>query len=287
MTKGLLLALVVSFGLVGCAGLRQFPETSQDNAKDLETLDKDYSKALTRVYPSSNTSTPKAIRNEMIETRMAVIDAYFKEFQAGLVKENVRAEFLIALVGVGVGGAGALVSETASQILSAVSGGLAGGQAAYSKAVLYDKAMSALIAQMQASRKAVAVTIFERWNEEIDQYPMWMARTDLEAYYFAGSLPGAIIATASDAKVKNDQAEDKLAKFRITAFSEDKAAIAIQKFVWPPDGKPTNTPDAANVKKLKEWLDKSPVAGLPIANFVTNQELRPLRERAISEIPIP
>jgi hypothetical protein len=287
MTKGLLLVLVVAFGLVGCAGLRQFPEVSQDYATDLGTLDKDYDAALKKIYASTNASTPKTLRNQMIETRMAVIDAHFMEFQAGLVKENVRADFLIALIGVGVGGAGALASETASQILSAVSGGLAGGQAAYSKAVLYDKAMSALIAQMQASRKAVAVAIFERWNEDIDQYPMWMARTDLEAYYFAGSLPGAIIATAADAKVKDADAEDKLAKLRANKFSEDQAAVAIQKFLFPPDGKSTNTPDAGNVKKLRDWLDKSPVAGLPVANFVTNPELRSLRERAIREIPIP
>lgn len=285
MTKGVLLALLVSLGLAGCAGLRQFPEASQSYARDLGTLDADYDAALTGVYGS--VSTPKTIRNRMIETRMAVIDAHFKEFQAGLVKENVRADFLFALVGIGVGGAGALVSETTSQILSAVSGGLAGSQAAYSKSVLYDKAMSALIAQMEASRKAVAAEIFARWNDDVDQYPMWMARRDLEGYYFAGSLPGAILATASDAKVKNDQAEDKLAKLRTNIFSEDKAAIAIQKFVWPPDGKSTNTPDAGNVKKLQDWLNRSPVAGLPIANFVTNPELRSLRERAIREIPIP
>ena len=217
MTKGLLLALVVSFGLVGCAGLRQFPEVTKDHENTLKTLDKDYADAVDAIYgtkeapkQSIDAAQAKAVRNRMIETRMAVIDVYFKEFQSDLVKENVRAEFLIALIGVGVGGAGALVSETASQILSAVSGGLAGGQAAYSKAVLYDKAMSALVAQMQASRKVIKVQIFERWAQDIDKYPMWMARTDLEAYYFAGSVPGAIISTAADAKVKDAEADAKL-----------------------------------------------------------------------------
>jgi hypothetical protein len=91
-----------------------------------------------------------------------------------------------------------------------VSGGLAGAQAAYGKAVLYDKAMSALLAQMQAGRKVVAAQIFQRWNQDVEQYPMWMARTDLEAYYFAGSLPGAILGTAADAKVKETQADEQI-----------------------------------------------------------------------------
>ena len=209
MMMGRLLALIITFWLCGCAGLTQFPEVTNDYDLALRSLDADYATALGRIYGKNPVAAAdaKLIRSEMMERRMAVIDAHFKEFQAGLVKENVRADFGIALLGIGVGAAGSLVPETASQILSAVSGGLAGAQAAYGKAVLYDKAMSALLAQMQAGRKTVAAQIFQRWNLDIDQYPMWMARTDLEAYYFAGSLPGAILGTAADAKVKETQAD--------------------------------------------------------------------------------
>jgi hypothetical protein len=295
MTKGWLMAVIAAFGLVGCAGLRQFPEVSQDYDKALSGLDTEYAGAIEQIYgqreaptTSIDAAKAKAIRNRLIEIRMAVIDANFKEFQAGLVKENVRVDFGVALLGVGVGAAGSLVAETASQILSAVSGGLAGAQAAYGKSVLYDKAMSALVAQMQASRKAIAAEIFQRWSEDIERYPMWMARTDLEAYYFAGSLPGAILSTAADAKVKDLQAEDKLAKFRRNVFTEDESAIVIQRFVRPPDGKPTDPVDPGNLKKLKEWIQKnSTVPDLPIANWLTNRDLRPERERAVREIPIP
>jgi hypothetical protein len=225
MTKGWLLALIITFGLGGCAGLTQFPTVERDYNASLRGLDADYAATLDTLYgpdgtPVTNVDAGKAkvIRNKMIERRMAVIDAHFKEFQAGLVKENVRADFGIALVGIGVGAAGSLVAETASQILSAISGGLAGAQAAYGKAVLYDKAMSALLAQMQAGRKIIAVQIFQRWNQDLDQYPMWMARTDLEAYYFAGSLPGAILGTAADAKRKEAEADAVLLRM-ITAES--------------------------------------------------------------------
>ncbi len=290
MKKGWLLALIVTFGLGGCAGLTQFPEVTNDYGKALRDLDADYATTLDRIYGKNGVTAAQAkqIRSEMMERRMAVIDANFKEFQAGLVKENVRAEFGLALVGIGVGAAGSQVAETASQILSAVSGGLAGAQAAYGKAVLYDKAMSALIAQMQAGRKALAVKIFERWNLGLDQYPMWMARTDLEAYYFAGSLPGAILGTAADAKVKNDDAEDRLAKFRVTKFSEDMTGNKIQAFIRPPDGKPTDTLNTVNRDKVRKWIDEqSTIKDLPIANFISNAGLQELRERAIREIPIP
>jgi hypothetical protein len=211
MRNGWLLAVMVAAALTGCAGLRQFPDVSQDYDAALGELDKEYQVALKQLYPDQgdapNTEQQIRIRKRFLETRMAVIDAHFKKFEAGLVKENVRVDFGMALIGIGVGAAGSLVAQTASQILSAVSGGLAGAQAAYGKAVLYDKAMAALVAQMHAGRKVIAAQIYERWGLDPERYPLWMARIDLDAYFFAGSLPGAILATAGDATVKEKEAE--------------------------------------------------------------------------------
>jgi hypothetical protein len=266
MTKGLLLALVVSFGLVGCAGLRQFPEGPPENnyKKALDDLDAEYAETVDKIYKATGATAPKDrmdIRNQFIERRIAVIDAYYKEFQAGLVKENVRADFLISLVAVGVGGAGSLVSETASQILSAVSGGLAGGQAAYGKAVLYDKAMSALVAQMQATRKVIKGQIFQRWELDIDKYPLWMARTDLEAYYFAGSLPGAIIATAADAQQKSKEADailfEPITQEAVTpeAFNSRKDLVAAVDKLDAPRAKALVVSVGATFKGAKSFID--------------------------------
>jgi hypothetical protein len=53
----------------------------------------------------------------------------------------------------------------------------------------------------------MAAQILQRWRAPIGEYPLWMARTDLEAYYFAGSLPGAILGTAADARKKEADAD--------------------------------------------------------------------------------
>jgi len=232
MTKVSIPVLIVAFGLVGCAGLRQFPKVTQDPTAALAKLDKDYLTAVQEIYDTQDSQSTnvdaakaKAIRQRFIEIRMAVIDTYFRKFQAGLVKEHVGVDFGAAVLGVGVGAAGSLVAETASQILSAVSGGLAGAQAAYGKSVLYDKALSALLAQMQAGRKVIAAQIYQRWDQDIVQYPMWMAKTDLEAYYFAGSLPGAILGTAADAKVKEGAAEAELRLRPITTEAVSQSMI--------------------------------------------------------------
>ena len=242
MARSWLLALIVAAALAGCTALQQFPDVSENYTEDLVELDHDYAAALAKINgetggakrkevgtaegaatkdeagadEKTGTNAPvseeerKRIRNEEIDGRLAVIDANFENFRIALSQENVKADFGVSLVEVGVGGAGALVSETASQILSAVSGGLAGAQAAYSKAALYEKALSALLQQMIASRNAVLVKIFEGRTRSYDEYPLSAAVHDLHAYYFAGSLPGAIVATSADAQVKNAEAKGQL-----------------------------------------------------------------------------
>lgn len=282
------LALSCLLAISGCAGLRQFPEGSLKYSDDLKTKDADYDAALRAMTaPGVNAGSPRDLRNAEIDRRIRVIDVNFDAFVEALAKENVRANFGLSLVQIGVGAAGALAAETVSQILSAVSGGLAGAQAAYGKTVLYDQTYSALLAQMIAGRKALLVKIYEGRAASIDEYPLPAAAQDLDAYYFAGTLPGAIVATSADAKVKQDRADDALAKFRTNKFSNDQSAQIIRRFVRPPDGKPTDQVNQANLDAFNKWLDASPVKGLPIANFLTNAELRPLREQAIREIPIP
>ena len=204
------MVLAVGLLLGGCTGLEQFPESTDNYKKALEGLDTEYQATLDMIYGAETDDAKKAARNKFIDQRMPVIDGYFDQFVQGLAKENALADLGIALVGVGVGGAGSLVSGSASQILSAVSGGLEGAQAAWDKEVLYEKTLQALIAQMIASRKEVAAQILERSEQSITDYPLWMVQRDLKAYRFAGSLPGAIVATASDAADKEEEAEEVL-----------------------------------------------------------------------------
>jgi hypothetical protein len=274
--------LFVAVTATGCAGLKQFPDTGTDFKLDLKAKDPAYADALEAMSKAG--ANPIDIRNRLIEERLRVIDIHFAEFQQALARENVTANFGVAAAQVVIGGAGALVHETASQILSAVSGALAGTQQAYSKAALFEQTMSALLAQMIAARKSVLVKIVDGRGKGIDEYPLSAAASDLEAYYFAGSLPGAVVATSADAKVKNDDAEAKLKALRSNVFSESDSKARIEAFVAP-SGNPTK-PDPARLKAVEDWIDKSPVKGLAITNFLTNKDLNDLRMKMIRELSI-
>ncbi len=277
--------LFVALMTTGCAGLKQFPDTATDFKADLIAKDPAYATALDTMAQSG--ADKVAIRNRMIEERLRVIDLRFGEFQRALSRENVTANFGIATAQIVIGGAGALVHETASQILSAISGALAGTQQAYSKAALFEQTMSALLAQMIAARNSVLVKIVEGRGKGIDEYPLSAAARDLEAYYFAGSLPGAIVATSADAKVKNDAAETKLDSLRSNVFNASESKTRIQAFIFPPDGDTAKPSDAANLKSVQNWIESSSVKDLPIANFLTNKDLEELRTKMIRDLSIP
>jgi len=212
MKSGRFLMFIAALVLAGCAGLEQYPETTKDYKADLTDLDPEYQAALVEMYATTDAAKKKDIRDRLVEERMAVIDSKYETFEASLTKESVAAQLGIALVGIGVGAAGSFAAETASQMLSAASGGLAGAQAAYEKSVFYDRAFTALVMQMRAGRKVIEAQIFERRKLSIEDYPLWLARSDLQAYIFAGSLPGALVGTAADASVKEKEAELTIAR---------------------------------------------------------------------------
>ena len=81
------LVLVVGMALGGCTGLQQFPDTSKDYTEALTTLDPNYKRDLERIYAGD--ATPKRIRNQFIETRLAVLDEHFRIFVAGLTKGHL------------------------------------------------------------------------------------------------------------------------------------------------------------------------------------------------------
>ena len=250
MKSNLLPVMFAVIGLMaGCTALDQFPETREMNEGTLKAIDAEYFKIVTSIYEEPDENVRISIRNRFIETRLAIVDAQFQDFVVALAAENAQSSLAIDLAGIGVGGAGSLASGGTSKVLSAISAGLTGGQAAYDKSALHDKALLALVAQMHASRQAIAAEIYQRWSLDTIKYPLWIARQDIEAYQFAGSLPGAISATASDAQDKAQEA--KVITFgKVTAEAATEQAFEERKTLR----EQVNALSAVQAKKLVERI---------------------------------
>lgn len=104
-------------------------------------------------------------RNTIIEARMAEIDVLYYEYENNITSEIRRGNFLTSLGGILVGAAGAQASGRAGQNLSALSGVISGGSAAYQKEVSLDQSVQAFISQMRASRNTLKEQVLGKLSQ--------------------------------------------------------------------------------------------------------------------------
>ena len=136
---------------------------------------------------------------------------------------------------------------------------------------------------MIASRKALLVTIYKGRAASVDDYSLSAAMQDIDGYYFAGTLPGAVVATSADATKKKAEAEDLLAQLRVSKYTFDDAAQSLSKLLWP-EGDRTKPKIKGNYDWLRAWIDKQPALnGLPVQKLLDHPDLSQQRAAALKE----
>jgi len=148
------------------------------------------------------------------------IDLQFNAFQQDIAHEGVGVGIATDWVALALNAAGSLVSSAANvagtlvsgtaNALSATAAGLSGARTSIDKKVYFDTTLPTLLATMVAQRKAVLVRIREGLTHEIDAYPLTLALNDLDRYYQAGTIPGALTAMADVAGATATTAETQL-----------------------------------------------------------------------------
>lgn len=213
----------VIFSLTACAAIRGEPESSIDPNRNASadvinsTLNLTLDKKSIKGYINNGISLDK--RNEILFAGVAEIDILYFQYERDITKELRRSNFVLALLGVGVGAAGTLASNGASQILSAISTGLVGAQEAINSEVLVDRTIQALQSQMRASRDLVRTQIIAKINADTKTYPLQAVVSDLERYRQAGTITSALIGIADSAATEERDARKKLSDKEEEVFS--------------------------------------------------------------------
>jgi|GEM_PF-2258956 len=213
-TTGRLVVCIALISLAGCNSFRGYPETPENTQGELKTL-------ATKYYPTGSdilvppTSPPidaTAWRNEVVNGRLRIIDIEFQTFEVGLSQEGVGLNSGSDIAVIALGATGALTGTAATKaLLAGISAGVTGTKGVIDKDVFYSKTMPALLTQMEAGRKAELVIIRNSLKKSIDDYPLGQALIDVDDYYKAGSIPGAIqgIISTSGSQAEQSTAELK------------------------------------------------------------------------------
>jgi hypothetical protein len=212
--------LIIVFGILvlcllgtGCAALKGYPETSSDPNAELAILAKYYQPDFVqKCIDKQDPTEQRKCRNEIVNGRIRAIDLHFNAFLKKLFKEGVSSNIAVDWAVIALSAAGAVAGgETTKAVLSATSGGLVGAKGSFDKNAYFEKTMPVILLRMTAERKKVLATLREGMaRENIEEYPLQRALIDVEDYYSAGTIPGAMMAVAEDAGKTAQKADEKI-----------------------------------------------------------------------------
>jgi hypothetical protein len=114
-------------------------------------------------------------------------------------------------------------------VLSAISGLITGSREAFGREALGDQTAPALRASMQAARNEVALRIHDGLRNDISDYPMNVAMSDLAAYFRAGTLGGGVSGLTRLATERAQITEEE--RRRAIPVASDVAARCLQQLI--------------------------------------------------------
>lgn len=164
-------------------------------------------------YANASAPEQKRLRNQVIFARMYANDVLFSEYEEKLTRERQDVPFYVQLAQTALTTTGSLVGGAQTKaVLHAVVTGLATTKTSYEKDILIEKTIDVLQKQMRAQRKAIRATMIRNLELPVSRYPLYFALTDLEAYYRAGTITGALNGVSTSVTLQLLEAEQEEAQ---------------------------------------------------------------------------
>ena len=190
------------------------PEVINDEVLEMEK--KYYVAGVIDTYNSlaSEPARQRVFRDEVLNGRIYVIDYYYNQFRNEMrgVKPNSNIVTDIAVLGLDAADA-INPAKRAKDVLLAISGGLTGPDTSVDKEDFYEEALPALISKMDSLRLERLVLIRQRMRygtQGDNPYTLGAAMIDVNNYFQAGTISGAILGITKSSGVAANEAEKEL-----------------------------------------------------------------------------
>jgi hypothetical protein len=148
-------------------------------------------------------------RNTLITERMFAMDLEYTTYFAKLTKERQLASVGGDLAILGLTATTTIVPVAATKtIISAVSTAVAGAKTDIDQDVYVSQTIQILQSQMESSRLLIRNRIVANLTLTMDKYTAWQGFSDLEDYYRAGTIAGALESLAAATGSNSQQAKN-------------------------------------------------------------------------------
>lgn len=212
----LVLALFVGASLAsGCSTFRGAPAAPVERRLVEDKAFVDVEAEMKTLATTQN----KNARDASIRKLMALIDIRYLHFRNDIVSNRKHTKSASNALLLATDIAATLTESTGvKDNYIALSALIRGGDTIYDKDYLFDRTIDALVAQMDANRKAKQVELYRRMLQSVEQYPAQAAIADVFDYYYTGTLNGALIGVQQSAAEQEKKSEQEL--LRIPTLEE-------------------------------------------------------------------
>jgi len=163
---------------------------------------------------ANDTQGALALRNQIAYRVMGDIEVNYSKFEMSLTTQRAGFETGSDAIQLGMSAAATLVGATdIKNILDASLTAFQGTRTSFDKNFFQQKTTESIISQMRASRKTKqAQLITNLVKRDVASYPWDAVWIDLVDFYYAGTVPSALVEIAGTAGNKADTATENLNK---------------------------------------------------------------------------
>jgi hypothetical protein len=296
--KGCLVSSLMAIS--GCNALEHpgGPPPAFDVDQDIQDLEEHYrSVASIKTYYAAGPES-KARRDEFVVGRLSLYNLEYIKFVQQFYLSSAQINSIIDITNIGLGLAATLVEPAVTKsILAAIATGLTGTRLSIERNFFQQRTIEVLVTQMNAQRTAALVPIQQGLTRSVEQYPLALAIVDLNAYYEAGTIQGAITGIQVSAGQLQATAEQELARLRDIKSEPDQSSAILKRWLFPGfatedasgrfldvSGKPAAA-DPTRLTQLRDWLKRNGL-DVPIAVLLRASELASTRTKIISDLKV-
>jgi hypothetical protein len=229
------------------------------------------------------------LRNQIAYRVMGDIEENYSRFEMNLTTQRAGFETGSDVVQLGMSAAATLVGATdVKNILTASLTAFQGTRTSFDKNFFQQKTTESIISQMRATRKTKQAQLITNLAQRgVASYPWDAVWIDLVDFYYAGTVPSALVEIASGTGTKADLAADKLNKAvaALTPRTQEQATEAVEiREEYQKLAADANGPELSKSKAALESLQKILIAaGYKPDENATAQDLLNLFRKAIGD----